>query len=104
MKIGIMGKLFPLMFRKTVYGYTAKAVPGLDIWALSGGSFYDLRHPHINEGVRAFRTGSRDVPSGLHHERGRWRIGFCAGIYAGFRRSLLRLRIQKKGLSHEISH
>lgn len=33
MKIGIIGKLFPLMFRKTVYGYTAKAVPGLDMRA-----------------------------------------------------------------------
>ena len=33
MKLGIIGKLFPLMFRKTVYGYTAKAVPGLDIRA-----------------------------------------------------------------------
>ena len=27
MKLGIIGKLFPLMFSKVVYGYTAKAVP-----------------------------------------------------------------------------
>ena len=33
MKLGIIGKLFPRMFRKTVYGYTAKAVPGLDMRA-----------------------------------------------------------------------
>ena len=31
MKLGIMGRLFPIMFKQTVYGYTAKAVPELDI-------------------------------------------------------------------------
>ncbi len=31
MKIGLMGNLFPLMFDKTVYGYTEEALPGIDI-------------------------------------------------------------------------
>ena len=31
MKLGIAGRLFPLMFSKVVYGYTAKAVPELSI-------------------------------------------------------------------------
>ena len=31
MKLGIAGRLFPLMFSKVVYGYTAKAVPELNI-------------------------------------------------------------------------
>ena len=31
MKLGITGRLFPLMFSKVVYGYTAKAVPELNI-------------------------------------------------------------------------
>ena len=31
MKLGIVGRLFPLMFSKVVYGYTAKAVPELNI-------------------------------------------------------------------------
>ena len=31
MKLGIAGRLFPLMFRKVVYGYTAEAVPELNI-------------------------------------------------------------------------
>lgn len=33
MKFGLMGRLFSAMFGKTVYGYTAKAVPGIDIRA-----------------------------------------------------------------------
>ena len=33
MKLGIIGRLFPLMFSSVVYGYTAKAVPGMDIRA-----------------------------------------------------------------------
>ena len=33
MKLGIMGRLFPAMFGKVVYGYTAKALPELDIRA-----------------------------------------------------------------------
>ena len=33
MKLGLIGRLFPLMFRKVVYGYTAKTVPDLDIRA-----------------------------------------------------------------------
>ena len=31
MKLGIIGKLFPLMFSKVVYGYTSKAVPEMNI-------------------------------------------------------------------------
>ena len=31
MKPGIIGKLFPLMFNKVVYGYTAEALPELDM-------------------------------------------------------------------------
>ena len=31
MKPGMMGRLFPIMFSKTVYGYTARAVPEMDI-------------------------------------------------------------------------
>ena len=31
MKLGIAGRLFPLMFSKVVYGYTAKVVPELNI-------------------------------------------------------------------------
>ena len=31
MKLGITGRLFPLMFSIVVYGYTAKAVPELNI-------------------------------------------------------------------------
>lgn len=31
MKLGMMGRLFPIMFSKTVYGYTAKAVPEMDV-------------------------------------------------------------------------
>ena len=31
MKLGIMGRLFPAVFGKTVYDYTAKAVPDMDI-------------------------------------------------------------------------
>ena len=31
MKRGLIGRLFPLMFSKVVYGYTANAVPALDI-------------------------------------------------------------------------
>lgn len=33
MKLGIIGKLFPLMFSKVVYSYTVKAVPELDVRA-----------------------------------------------------------------------
>ena len=33
MKLGSIGKIFPLMFSKTVYGYTARALPELDIRA-----------------------------------------------------------------------
>ena len=33
MKLGIIGKLFPLMFNKVVYGYTAEALPRLDMRA-----------------------------------------------------------------------
>ena len=31
MKLGIMGKLFPLMFSGVVYGYTAEALPEVDL-------------------------------------------------------------------------
>ena len=31
MKLGFIGKLFPLMFNKVVYGYTAEALPELDM-------------------------------------------------------------------------
>ena len=31
MKLGLIGRLFPLMFSKIVYGYTVKAVPELNI-------------------------------------------------------------------------
>ncbi len=31
MKLGIMGRLFPAAFGKTVYDYTARAVPDIDI-------------------------------------------------------------------------
>ena len=31
MKLGIAGRLFPLMFSKVVHGYTAKVVPELNI-------------------------------------------------------------------------
>ena len=33
MKLGIMGRLFPAMFGKVVYDYTARALPALDIRA-----------------------------------------------------------------------
>ena len=33
MKLGLIGKLFPLMFSKVVYGYTAEALPELDMRA-----------------------------------------------------------------------
>ena len=33
MKLGFIGRLFPLMFHKVVYGYTAETVPELDIRA-----------------------------------------------------------------------
>ncbi|MBQ4208737.1 MAG: hypothetical protein II621_10570, partial [Clostridia bacterium] len=33
MKRGLIGRLFPMMFSKVVYGYTEKAVPALDIRA-----------------------------------------------------------------------
>ena len=33
MILGFIGRLFPLMFRKVVYGYTAETVPELDIRA-----------------------------------------------------------------------
>ena len=33
MKLGLIDRLFPLMFSKVVYGYTEKAVPALDIRA-----------------------------------------------------------------------
>ena len=33
MKIGLIGTLFPLLLNKTVYGYTEKALPELDIKA-----------------------------------------------------------------------
>ena len=41
MKLGIAGRLFPLMFNKVVYGYTAKAVPELNI---REGSSFVRRH------------------------------------------------------------
>ena len=33
MKLGMIGRLFPLLLGKTVYGYTAKALPGMDVRA-----------------------------------------------------------------------
>ena len=33
MKVGLIGTLFPLLLNKTVYGYTEKALPELDIKA-----------------------------------------------------------------------
>ena len=31
MKLGMIGRLFPLLFNRTVYDYTARAVPDLEI-------------------------------------------------------------------------
>ena len=31
MKLGLMGRLLPVMFSKVIYGYTAKAIPDIDI-------------------------------------------------------------------------
>jgi len=36
MKLEIAGRLFPLMFSKVVYGYTSRAVPGLNIREFEG--------------------------------------------------------------------
>ena len=36
-KLGMIGRLFPLLLGKTVYGYTAKALPGMDVHAFKKG-------------------------------------------------------------------
>ena len=41
------------------------------------------------------------VPSGLHHERSRRRDKFCAAVYPCFRRTLLRLRVQKERVTDD---
>ncbi len=33
MKLGLIGRLFPVLFSRVVYGYTAAAVPEMDIRA-----------------------------------------------------------------------
>ncbi len=53
MKLGIVGRLFPVMFRKVVYGYTAEAVPEMDI--------REFQRRHMKE-YRAM--GGRTAPVG----------------------------------------
>ena len=65
-------------------------IEGLEVYPV-----HSLRHLRPDAGIGAVRPGSRYVQPGLHHERDGRRFGICAPVYAGVRRSVLRLRIQK---------
>ena len=69
-------------------------IPG---WQRLRGTLYQVRHLCADEGAGTVRPDPCFVPSGLHHERSRRCDKFCAAVYPCFRRTLLRLRVQKKG-------
>ena len=68
-------------------------IPG---WQRLRGTLCQMRHLCADEGTGAVRPDPRPVPSGLHHERSGWCDKFCAAVHPCFRRTLLRLRVQKE--------
>ena len=73
-------------------------IPG---WQRLRGTLYQVRHLCADEGAGAVRPDPRFVPSGLHHERSGRCDKFCAAVYPCLRRTLLRLRVQKEGVTDD---
>ena len=63
------------------------------------GPVHALRHLRADEEAGPVRSDSRPVPAGLHHERGGRRVRIRPAVYAGLRRAVLRLRLQKAGMT-----
>ena len=61
-------------------------VPG---WQRLRGTLYQVRYLCADEGAGTVRPDPCFVPSGLHHERGGRRDGFCAAVHPCLRRTLL---------------
>ncbi len=73
-------------------------IPG---WQRLRGTLYQMRHLCADEGAGAVRPDPCPVPSGLHHERSGRCDKFCAAVHPCLRRTLLRLRIQKEGVTDD---
>ena len=81
----------------------------MEFYEYPDGSGYEGRFTKCGICVLMKELGLYDltpalVPSGLHHERSRRRDRFCAAVHPCLRRTLLRLRVQKKRVTLRFLH
>ena len=77
----------------------------MEFYEYPDGSGYEGRFTKCGICVLMKELGLYDLPrpvsSGLHHERSGRCDKFCAAVYPCFRRTLLRLRVQKEGVTDD---